>query len=76
MPTSKRHTRRITQMACYLNSVVNSVMAEGDINMLSPNEVASLLRLGDTLNAFAQTRPTKCLTIQMARRFGIYGNDL
>lgn len=59
MPTSKKHTRRINQMACYLNSVVNSVMAEGDINMLSQAEVASLLRLGDTLNAFAQTRPDK-----------------
>ena len=52
MPTSKRHTRRITQMACYLNAVVNSVMAEGDKVSLSKQEHLALLRLKDTLQAY------------------------
>lgn len=52
MPTSKRHTRRITQMAYYLNAVVNSVMAEGDKISLSKQEHLALLRLKDTLQAY------------------------
>lgn len=52
MATSKRHTRRIIQMACYLNAVINSIMTEGDKVSLSKEEHLALLRLKDTLNAY------------------------
>lgn len=52
MPTSRKHTRRIKQMTCYLNAVINSVMAEGDVSRLTHEEHLALLRLKDTLDAY------------------------
>lgn len=68
MPTSKRHTRRIKQMACYLNAVINSVMAECDRNTLTREEHIALLRLRDTLMAYDIGSSIE------QNRGGIYGN--
>lgn len=52
MPTAKRHTRRIKQMACYLNAVLSSAMSEGDLDRFSEDERLSLLALCATMRHF------------------------
>lgn len=56
MPTAKRHTRRIKQMARYLDAVVYSTMYEYDYDNLSTDETKALIHLYHTLEAFVEAK--------------------
>lgn len=56
MPTAKRHTRRIKQMARYLDAVLYSAMYEGDYDHFTEDEERCLRSLYITLNAYAEAK--------------------